>query len=68
MSLKDVVKSLDWEMLREQKSYLWNEACNDRENGDICAGMVNLIDALQDAAVADGIATEIEVFGEQNAA
>ena len=49
-----VIKSIDWELLRRQKEWLINH------NAD---GLLSLVDALQDAAVADNIATELEVFG-----
>lgn len=49
-----VIKSIDWELLRRQKEWLITN------NAD---GLLSLIDALQDAAVADNIATKSEVFG-----
>ena len=62
-AIESVMLRIDWLLLRMQKAYLFNEANNDAENGHIYDGMVCLIDALQDAAVADGLATEEEVFG-----
>jgi hypothetical protein len=54
--LHDVVRKIDWELLRAQKSsLLWS-------GNDLGMGVVELIDALQDAAVEDGLATEAEVF------
>jgi hypothetical protein len=54
---------LDWELLREQKAYLYNEACNNRDAAHIYEGVLFLIDAIQDEAIAKGDATEEEVFG-----
>lgn len=62
-NLESVVKDIDWTLLRTQKMYLWNEENNNHEVGHIYGGVVNLIDFIQDAAVADGLATEEEVFG-----
>jgi len=50
------MKRMDWRMLRMQKSWLL------QQTHPVADGLVNLIDALQDAAVADGIATQREVF------
>jgi hypothetical protein len=57
-TLRDVVERIDWELLAAQKSWLL------AMGADFGEGVVGLIDALQDAAVADGIATETAVFGE----
>ena len=54
MSVKDVLQQTDWVLLREQKALLPD------------GGLLNFIDALQDAVVAEGIATEQQVFGELN--
>ena len=62
-ALNDVVSKIDWELLMEQKDYAINEAANNRECEEIYLGIVHLIDAIQDAAVADGIATDAQVFG-----
>jgi len=51
--------SINWALLREQKTWLMNQP--------VCAeadGLVNLIDALQDGAVNDGVSEDV-VFGEQ---
>lgn len=58
------IRNIDWVLLREQKEYCENEAANNTEVGHIYDGIVSMIDAIQDAAVADGLATEGEVFGE----
>jgi hypothetical protein len=66
--LESVLKGVDWELLREQKMYLYNEACNNNDDDDVgmlYAGVVSLLDLIQDAVVADGIASAEEVFGEQ---
>jgi hypothetical protein len=64
-SLKEVVSGIDWALLREQKEYCVNEACNNSECSEIYEGIVGLFDAIQDAAIADGLATETEVFAER---
>ena len=63
-NLESVMKDVDWELLREQKMYLYNEACNNDDVGELYAGVVSLLDFIQDAVVADGIASVEEVFGE----
>lgn len=55
--MKIDIGKIDWDMLREQKSWLLNQ---DNENAD---GIVNLIDRIQDQAVDNGYASKIEVFG-----
>lgn len=60
---EQVLQHMNWELLREQKGYCVNEANNRPEVGEIYDGIVQLIDALQDAAILDGVATEEEVFG-----
>ena len=54
---------LDWVLLREQKEYVNNEACNNQDARHIYEGLLSLIDAVQDEAVVNGDATEKEVFG-----
>jgi len=56
--MKETLKHMDWALLREQKLWLFH---NDSIEA---AGLLSLVDAIQDAAVAEGIATEKEVFGE----
>lgn len=67
MNVKDVLAGIDWPRLREQKLVLIRMA-NDEdiplEDQDALAGVVHLIDALQDAVVDEGLETEAEVFGE----
>lgn len=60
---EEVLKNLNWGLLRLQKDYFLNEAANNKEADEIYNGIVSLIDHLQDAAVLDGVATEDEVFG-----
>lgn len=64
MSIRNVIEQVDWKLLRDQKLYCLNEWNNNPEACDIYSGLVNMIDAIQDAAIADGLATETEVFGE----
>lgn len=52
------MEKIDWAMLREQKAWLF------RQDNEFADGILNLLDAIQDEAVASGIATEEEVFGE----
>jgi hypothetical protein len=56
--LSKVISKTNWELLRNQKEWLWNQ------ESDKAIGLVHFLDAIQDAAVEDGIATELEVFGE----
>ena len=57
---------IDWALLREQKDYCLNEMENNAEAAGIYAGLVHLIDNLQDAVVDDELCTEEDVFGEGN--
>ena len=50
----------DWKLLREQKELLLRISCDDYQLLD---GLINMIDDIQDRAVANGDATEVEVFG-----
>lgn len=61
---ENVLRNLNWPLLREQKEYCENEAANNNDAAEIYEGIFSLISHLQDAAVLDGIATEDEVFGE----
>ena len=49
--------SINWSLLREQKQWLLDQ---ESEHAD---GLVHLIDAIQDQAVDNGDASELEVFG-----
>jgi len=55
-ALVQAVKRIDWASLSLQKQYL---LVRDSDEAD---GLIALIDALQDAAIHDGIASEYEVF------
>lgn len=54
------VTFIDWAVLRDQKLAVQQCIGDDDE---LLTGLLNLLDALQDAAVDDGIATDSEVFG-----
>ena len=60
------IENINWQLLREQKERLFLD-CNSKffkpEQQEDIEGMLSLLDCIQDAAVADGIATEEEVFG-----
>lgn len=60
---EEILRNMNWALLREQKEYCVNEAANAPDVAAIYDGIISLIDHLQDAAVLDGIATEDEVFG-----
>lgn len=53
----ETLKRVDWKLLRSQKAWLVHAATPEAD------GLTMLLDALQDAVVEDGIATEKEVFG-----
>jgi len=50
------MKDTNWDLLRTQKEWLLNNGDNE------AMGLVHLLDAIQDAVVAEGIVSE-EVFG-----
>ena len=56
--LDRVIENTDWDLLRKQKLTLIDKS----GNNDIC-GILNFIDALQDALVEDKIVSEEEMFG-----
>jgi len=58
MEIFKVVRKIDWTLLTEQKIRLIEEA----SGNPWMDGLVNLIDSLQDAVVADGLVEENEVF------
>ena len=62
----NLIKRIDWPLLREQKEYCTNEAANNADAARIYDGLLNLLDAIQDAAVKDGLASEVEVFGPED--
>jgi len=51
------MKDTNWDLLRTQKEWLLNNGDNE------AMGLVHLLDAIQDAVVAEGIVSEEEVFG-----
>ena len=58
---------IDWALLRHQKQYLRAMATDPTKTTDeieVLAGIIHLIDHIQDEAVVTRTATEIEVFGE----
>lgn len=59
-ALQRVIRGIDWKLLREQKSRLLSLQ---HEDEDMIEGLTNLIDAIQDAAVDDGLVTNMTVFG-----
>lgn len=59
MEIEKVVRSINWKKLTKQKIWLCQGLEDDDELG---YGLLHLIDAIQDAAVSDGIASENEVF------
>lgn len=58
-SVLEVVSNIDWAKLREQKRWLLAMAKAGDPTPD---GLIALIDELQDAAVVQGVGTELEVF------
>jgi len=61
----DAIKKIDWKELRQQKRWLAECATNamDEEMLTHAEGLLSLLDAIMDEAVATGIATDEEVFG-----
>lgn len=52
-----LVRRINWRLLRKQKIHLLQ-----MPDDELTDGVIGLIDALQDAVVAEGVATEKEVF------
>jgi hypothetical protein len=50
----------DWHLLRQQKEWLLV-----KDTSPWAEGLTGLIDHIQDAAVSQGVATELEVFGDE---
>lgn len=61
----NILRHIDWETLREQKEFCWNESNKYSASAYIYDGLLHLIDSIQDAAVDDHVATEAEIFGEE---
>ncbi len=68
LSANLILQRMDWALLREQKNYCLNEEANNYDARYIYGGIVALMDQLQDAAVACGMATVEQVFGEDTSA
>lgn len=65
--MAETIVNIDWAMLRAQKACIASIIVEAAAEGHIARvehldGLMHLIDNLQDAAVADGIATAKEVF------
>jgi len=58
-----VMNATDWPLLRQQKLDLLKVVWE--MDGHALDGLVSFLDAIQAAAVGDGVATETEVFGLQ---
>lgn len=62
-ALDDVFRKTDWTLLREQKEYLQAMASDsDRLTAEVemLDGVLHWIDAIQDAAVEEGIAIDLK--------
>ena len=55
-ALTVVYRDIDWTLLREQKQWLVNQS------GHHAAGLLGLLDSIQDTAIRLGVVTESEVF------
>lgn len=64
MDILDVMEQTDWAILRKQKAFLLSVSVVSHEEQKLIDGTIYWFDAIQDAAVAQGIATEEQVFGE----
>jgi|KBSSwiStaDraftv2_1062776.scaffolds.fasta_scaffold44048_4 hypothetical protein len=62
-----VIRGINWKLLRKQKQELIYVALphGSADAEPELMGIVHLLDALQDAAVSDGIADERAVFGKR---
>ena len=61
MNTSKFFDSIDYAALQTQKLYLLNLTDNGQDKPEMWA-IIHLIDALQDAAVADGVVSEQEAF------
>ena len=59
-AVPEAIRKIDWKKLRQQKRWLVAYQGGDDNAAE---GLLNLLDHIQDAAVADGLASEEEVFG-----
>lgn len=55
-----LIDNIDWDLLRQQKAWLLTHAI--QHQSEMAAGLVNLLDELQDQAVQSGT-DELLVFG-----
>ena len=55
------IASIDWAALQQQKLYLLHLTDTGHDKPAVW-GVIHLIDAIQDAAVADGLVPETEAF------
>lgn len=58
--MMQLINDMDWTLLRAQKTWLLEKAYTE---GDLPAGLLHLIDSLQDIAVAEGVDEKI-IYGE----
>jgi hypothetical protein len=54
------IHPLDWHLLRQQKTWLLS-----KDTSPWAEGLIGLVDHIQDAAVSQGVATDLEVFGDE---
>jgi hypothetical protein len=60
-NVANAVTSIDWPKLQVQKLYLLHLTETGHDTPALW-GVIQLIDAIQDAAVEDGVVTEVEAF------
>jgi hypothetical protein len=63
--IRTTLSNIDWTLLRKQKAALVATEVDARgeSSGEHVLGIIHLLDAIQDAVVADGLASEETVFG-----
>ncbi len=66
--VRKVLENTDWPLFSEQKSELISAVVEKTLNDEVTKingldGILNFIDALQDAIVEEGLVSEIEMFG-----
>ena len=68
MKVTITLENVDWKLLQEQKESLVKHAMDTKESDlrDCLDGVINFLDAIQDAAVNQNQVTEKEVFGIDN--
>jgi hypothetical protein len=60
-TVNNTVSNIDWKLLQSQKLYLLDLTDTGHDTPEMW-GVIHLIDAIQDAVVADGVANESVVF------